>query len=139
MFRLIERNLICAVFLVFFVFQNQRNLAFVVHMEAINPIVTFVFQRASSYGLTVARTWAFSDGGYLPLQISLEARRYGIRLIRSFVNNYKDLGGGPPYVQWARNQGQSSNSDDDFYTNRVVKGYYKNHVRVMQISLSLSS
>ncbi|ERN03202.1 mannan endo-1,4-beta-mannosidase 7 [Amborella trichopoda] len=107
--------------------------------------VTSVFQQASSYGLTVARTWAFSDGGYRPLQISpgsynedmfngldfviSEARRYGVRLILSFVNNYKDLGGRPQYVQWAGNQGQSLNSDDDFYTNPVVKGYYKNHVK----------
>ncbi|ERN00800.1 hypothetical protein AMTR_s00103p00014500 [Amborella trichopoda] len=61
--------------------------------------------------------------------VTSEARRYGVRLILSFVNNYKDLGGRPQFVQWARNQGQSLNSDDDFYTNHVVRGYYKNHVR----------
>lgn len=30
--------------------------------------VTAAFREASSHGLTVARTWAFSDGGYRPLQ-----------------------------------------------------------------------
>lgn len=32
--------------------------------------VSAVFREASSHGLTVARTWAFSDGGYRPLQFS---------------------------------------------------------------------
>lgn len=32
--------------------------------------VSAVFREAKSYGLTVARTWAFSDGGYRPLQYS---------------------------------------------------------------------
>lgn len=30
--------------------------------------VSSVFQEASNHGLTIARTWAFSDGGYRPLQ-----------------------------------------------------------------------
>lgn len=32
--------------------------------------VSSAFQEASSYGLSVARTWAFSDGGDTPLQYS---------------------------------------------------------------------
>lgn len=32
--------------------------------------VSAAFQEASRHGLTVARTWAFSDGGYRPLQYS---------------------------------------------------------------------
>lgn len=32
--------------------------------------VTDTFQQASEYGMNVARTWAFSDGGYRPLQSS---------------------------------------------------------------------
>lgn len=32
--------------------------------------VSSVFREATSHGLTVARTWAFSDGGYRPLQYS---------------------------------------------------------------------
>ena len=59
-----------------------------------------------------------------------KARRHGIRLILSFVNNYKDFGGRPQYVEWARNAEVNVNGEDDFYTNPTVKKYYKNHVKV---------
>lgn len=59
-----------------------------------------------------------------------EARKYGIRLILSFVNNYNDFGGKLQYAQWARNAGARINSEDDFYTNQVLKDYFKNHIRV---------
>ncbi|XP_030498512.1 mannan endo-1,4-beta-mannosidase 7 isoform X1 [Cannabis sativa] len=106
--------------------------------------VSSAFQEASSHGLTVARTWAFSDGGYRPLQyapgsyndqtfkgldfVVAEARKHGIKLILSLVNNYESFGGKKQYVNWARNQGQYLTSDDDFFRNPIVKGYYKNHV-----------
>lgn len=32
--------------------------------------VSSAFQQASNHGLNIARTWAFSDGGYNPLQYS---------------------------------------------------------------------
>ena len=32
--------------------------------------VSSAFQEAKSHGLSIARTWAFSDGGYKPLQYS---------------------------------------------------------------------
>ena len=57
------------------------------------------------------------------------AKSYGIRLILSFVNNFKDYGGKAQYIQWGRNAGLNISSDDDFYTNPTVKGYYKNHVK----------
>ncbi|XP_031394438.1 mannan endo-1,4-beta-mannosidase 5-like [Punica granatum] len=107
--------------------------------------VSNVFHEASAAGLTVCRTWAFRDGGDRALQsspgvydervfqaldfVTSEARRYGIRLILSLTNNYHDFGGRPQYVQWARNAGATINGDDDFYTNDVVKGYYRNHVQ----------
>ncbi|CAK9160296.1 unnamed protein product [Ilex paraguariensis] len=47
----------------------------------------------------------------------------------SFVNNNNDFGGRTQYVQWARNAGAQINSNDDFYTNPVLKGYYKNRVK----------
>ncbi|KAM5576099.1 mannan endo-1,4-beta-mannosidase 7 [Rosa sericea] len=106
--------------------------------------VSLVFREATSHGLTVARTWAFSDGGYRPLQYSpgsyneqmfkgldfviAEARRYGIKLILSLVNNYENFGGKKQYVNWARSKGQYLTSDDDFFRNPIVKGFYKNHV-----------
>ncbi|KAF5780488.1 putative mannan endo-1,4-beta-mannosidase [Helianthus annuus] len=108
--------------------------------------VSQVLQDAANDGLSVCRTWAFADGGgYNALQISpgvynelvfqgldfvvAEARKYGIRLILSFVNHFKDFGGRPQYVEWARNSGVQVSSYDDFYTNPIVKGYYKNHVQ----------
>lgn len=56
-----------------------------------------------------------------------EAKNYGIRLILSLVNNYKEYGGRPQYCNWARSAGVAINNDDDFYTNDVIRGYYKNH------------
>ncbi|THU49797.1 hypothetical protein C4D60_Mb06t13310 [Musa balbisiana] len=57
-----------------------------------------------------------------------EARNHGIRLVLSLINNFKDYGGRTQYVQWARDAGESIQTDDDFYTNAKVKQYYKNHV-----------
>nr|XP_043616276.1 mannan endo-1,4-beta-mannosidase 5-like [Erigeron canadensis] len=107
--------------------------------------VSQVLQDAANAGLSVCRTWAFADGGDKALQISpgaydervfqaldfvvAEAGKYGVRLILSFVNNYKDFGGRPQYVEWARSSGLQIRDDDEFYTNPVVKGYYKNHVQ----------
>ncbi|XVF26253.1 hypothetical protein REPUB_Repub13aG0283000 [Reevesia pubescens] len=93
--------------------------------------VSSAFQQAKQHGLNIARTWAFSDGGDRPLQYSpvSEAKRYGIKLVLSFVNNYDQFGGKKQYVNWARNQGQSISSDDDFFPNSVVKEYYKNHIK----------
>ncbi|KAL0332913.1 UNVERIFIED_CONTAM: Mannan endo-1,4-beta-mannosidase 7 [Sesamum calycinum] len=109
------------------------------------PKVSAAFRQAAAHGLTVARTWAFSDGGYRPLQYSpgsyneqmfkgldfvvAEARRHGIKLILSLANNYDSFGGKKQYVNWARSRGQYLTSDDDFFRNSVVKGFYKNHIR----------
>ncbi|GMP44930.1 hypothetical protein CsSME_00013653 [Camellia sinensis var. sinensis] len=109
--------------------------------------VSSAFQQASNHGLTLARTWGFSDGGYRALQYSpgsyneqtfqgldfvvSEAKRYGIKLILSLVDNYENFGGKKQYVDWARSQGQNLASDDDFFTNSVVKGYYKNHIKTV--------
>lgn len=60
-----------------------------------------------------------------------EAKKYGIYLILSLINNYKDYGGIAQYVNWAKNGGFQVDNEDDFYTNEVVKGYYKNHVEVL--------
>ncbi|PIN11252.1 Mannan endo-1,4-beta-mannosidase [Handroanthus impetiginosus] len=109
--------------------------------------VTDKFGQASKYGMNVARTWAFSDGGYRALQTSpgvynedmfkgldfvvCEAKKHGIYLILSFVNNWEGFGGKKQYVQWARGQGHFLNNDDEFFTDPIVKGYYKNHVKAV--------
>jgi len=64
-----------------------------------------------------------------------EARKYGIYLILSLVNNFKDYGGRSQYVEWARERDQQLSDDDGFYTNSVVKEYYKNHVKVTHSSV----
>ncbi|CAA0833701.1 Mannan endo-1-4-beta-mannosidase 7 [Striga hermonthica] len=107
--------------------------------------VSNVFREAAAAGLTVCRTWAFSDGGDEALQISpgvyneyvfqaldfvvSEAAKNKIRLILSLSNNYQDFGGRSQYVSWAKSAGAQTSSDDDFYTNEVVKDYYKKHVQ----------
>ncbi|KAL9228762.1 hypothetical protein vseg_004309 [Gypsophila vaccaria] len=55
-----------------------------------------------------------------------EAKNNGIKLILSLVNNYKDYGGRQQYIQWA-----NLSNEDDFYTNSVVKGFYKNHIKTV--------
>nr|TKW15890.1 hypothetical protein SEVIR_5G263075v2 [Setaria viridis] len=71
--------------------------------------VTSALSQAAGAGLTVTRTWAFSDGGSNALQYSpgrynettfqgldfvlSEARKHGIRMILSLVNSYDSFGG----------------------------------------------
>ncbi|GAB4845082.1 Mannan endo-1,4-beta-mannosidase 2 [Ancistrocladus abbreviatus] len=98
--------------------------------------VSNLFAEAVAAGLCVCRTWAFSDGGYRALQISpgvydervFQANKYRVRLILSLSNNYHDFGGKAQYVNWAKDAGVPVNSEDDFYSNPVVKDHYKNHV-----------
>ncbi|KAF8008223.1 hypothetical protein BT93_K2024 [Corymbia citriodora subsp. variegata] len=109
--------------------------------------VTSAFQEAAKNGMNIARTWAFSDGVYRALQTSpgiynedmfkgldfviSEAGKNGVYLILSLVNNWHDFGGRKQYAQWARNSGQSLNNDDEFFTNSVIKGYYKDHIKAV--------
>ncbi|BAT82775.1 hypothetical protein LR48_Vigan07g285200 [Vigna angularis] len=107
--------------------------------------VSSAFQVAANHGLSIARTWAFSDAGDNPLQYSpgsynedmflgldfviSEARKHGTKLVLSLVNNYDDFGGKKQYVEWAKTEGQSLHSEDDFFTNPLVKGFFKNHIK----------
>ncbi|KAJ3696762.1 hypothetical protein LUZ61_000467 [Rhynchospora tenuis] len=107
--------------------------------------VVDVLSEAAANGLTVCRSWAFADGGDRALQLSpgvydehvfqaldyviSEAKNQGIRLILSLVNNFKDFGGRAQYVKWAQQAGALVNNTDDFYTNELVKQYYKDHIK----------
>ncbi|GAB2247642.1 hypothetical protein Droror1_Dr00007524 [Drosera rotundifolia] len=111
--------------------------------------VTTSYQQASSQGLTVARSMAYSNGGSKPLQYSpgnyneqmfqaldfviSEAANFGIHLIFTLGNNWNDYGGKDQYVQWARDQGQQISSDDGFFTNPLVKQFYKNNIQVYRL------
>ncbi|KAI4301623.1 hypothetical protein L6164_034883 [Bauhinia variegata] len=131
-------------------FLNGFNAYWLMYMASdpsTRPKVTATFQQASHHGLNVARTWAFSDGGYRALQVSpgsyseqtfqgldfviSEAGKYGVRLILSLVNNWHDYGGKNQYVQWAKERGQYVNNEDDFFTHPIVKQYYKNHIKAV--------
>lgn len=65
-----------------------------------------------------------------------EAKKYGIRLILCLVNNYADFGGKPQYVKWAKDYaGITLASDDSFFSDTTVKGWYKNHIRVESFTI----
>lgn len=60
-----------------------------------------------------------------------EARRHGIRLILSLVNNLKAYGGKTQYVKWAWEEGVGlSSSNDSFFYDPSVRRYFKNYVKV---------
>ncbi|XP_057794100.1 mannan endo-1,4-beta-mannosidase 7-like [Salvia miltiorrhiza] len=109
--------------------------------------ISSAFEQATNHSLLIARTWAFRDAGDSPLQSSpgsynqnmfqgldyviSEAGKHNIKLILSLVDNYNYTGGKQQYVKWARNEGQNISSDDDFFTNSLVKAYYKNHIKAV--------
>uniref|UniRef100_A0A0E0CRX5 mannan endo-1,4-beta-mannosidase n=1 Tax=Oryza meridionalis TaxID=40149 RepID=A0A0E0CRX5_9ORYZ len=109
-----------------------------------------VLRQAASLRATLVRTWAFSDGGYRPLQKSpgvynedmfmgldfviAEAKKRGLYLILSLVNNWDGFGGKKQYVQWARDQGHNLGSDDDFFRSDVTKQFYKNHAVLTRVN-----
>uniref|UniRef100_A0ACD5ZCV4 Uncharacterized protein n=1 Tax=Avena sativa TaxID=4498 RepID=A0ACD5ZCV4_AVESA len=108
--------------------------------------VIATLDQASRLDATLVRTMAFNDGGSnRPLQISpgvynedtftgldfviAEAKKRGIYLILSLVNNWSDLGGKRQYVQWARDQGHYLSSDENFFTDGLTQRFYMNHVK----------
>ncbi|KAL8032952.1 hypothetical protein ABFX02_13G131100 [Erythranthe guttata] len=111
--------------------------------------VSEMLKRGSQMGLTVCRTWAFSDGpdpNSLQLRpgvfnervfkaldyVLVEARKNGIRLILSLVNNLDAYGGKAQYVRWAEEAGVDvSSSTDSFFSNPTIKGYYRAYVKAI--------
>lgn len=61
-----------------------------------------------------------------------EARRNGVRLILSLVNNLSALGGKPMYVKWANVSGVnvSDSGSDPFFRDPTIKRYYRDYVKV---------
>ncbi|WOK95205.1 hypothetical protein Cni_G03912 [Canna indica] len=126
---------------------NSYWLMYTASFPAERSKVSFAFKEASSHGLRLVRTWAFKDGGFRPLQSSpgvynedmfqgldyviSEAKKHGVYLILSLVNNFNSFGGKRQYIQWAIDDGHFLSSDDDFFRDAVVKSFYKNHVKTI--------
>ncbi|XP_020596290.1 mannan endo-1,4-beta-mannosidase 6-like [Phalaenopsis equestris] len=60
-----------------------------------------------------------------------EAKAHNIRLILSLANNWDAYGGKSQYVKWGKAAGLNLTSDDDFFIDPTVKGYYKAHVKAV--------
>lgn len=58
-----------------------------------------------------------------------EAKKYKIRLILSLTNNWDAYGGKAQYVKWGKAAGLNLTSDDDFFSDPTLRGYYKAHVK----------
>ncbi|XP_031126615.1 mannan endo-1,4-beta-mannosidase 6 isoform X1 [Ipomoea triloba] len=115
--------------------------------ESTRGKVTEVFKQASSVGMTVCRTWAFNDGQWRALQktpgvydedvfkaldfVVSEAKKYKVRLILSFANNWEAYGGKKQYVKWGKDAGLNLTSDDDFFSHPTLKGYFKSHIKAV--------
>ncbi|KAI6704612.1 hypothetical protein NL676_007574 [Syzygium grande] len=111
--------------------------------------VSEMMRRGAGMGMTVCRTWAFSDGdGPNALQRSpgvfdervfrgldyviVEARRNRVRVILSLVNNLNAFGGKAQYIRWAQEAGENvSSSADSFFSHPTIKEYYKAYVKAV--------
>ncbi|RRT37899.1 hypothetical protein B296_00057896, partial [Ensete ventricosum] len=117
--------------------------------ESSRQRVSEIFHTGKKMGMTVCRTWAFNDGAYHALQVSLgifdervfklwqaldwvivEARRHGIRLLLSLVNNLQHYGGKTQYVKWAWDDGFGlSSSNDSFFFDPSIRSYFKIYLK----------
>lgn len=66
-----------------------------------------------------------------------EAKKYKIRLVLSLTNNWEGYGGKAQYVKWGKEAGLNLTSDDDFFSDPTVKGYYQAHIKVNLFSFLL--
>ncbi|KAK7342306.1 hypothetical protein VNO80_25253 [Phaseolus coccineus] len=116
--------------------------------EYSRPRVREMLKAGAKMGLTVCRTWAFNDGDYNALQSSpgvfneqafkaldyviAEARKHGIRLLLSLVNNLHAYGGKTQYVKWAWQEGVGlSSSNDSFFFDPSIRSYFKNYIKTI--------
>uniref|UniRef100_A0A1D1XMG2 mannan endo-1,4-beta-mannosidase n=1 Tax=Anthurium amnicola TaxID=1678845 RepID=A0A1D1XMG2_9ARAE len=107
-----------------------------------------MLQTGAKMGLTVCRTWAFNDGAYNALQVSLgrfdervfraldrviaEAHKHGIRLLLGLANNLQAFGGKTQYVKWAWEEGIGlSSSNDSFFFDPSIRSYFKIYLKTL--------
>ncbi|KAL9243812.1 hypothetical protein vseg_017654 [Gypsophila vaccaria] len=107
-----------------------------------------IMSGGSKMGLSVCRTWGFNDAAYHALQLHpghfddksfqaldfviAEARRNGVRLIFSLVNNLQAYGGKTQYVKWAWQEGVGiSSSNDSFFFDPTIQTYFKNYIKAV--------
>jgi mannan endo-1,4-beta-mannosidase len=109
-------------------------------------MVDDMLQTAAANGFTVVRTWGWletnqegvnfqSFDGTAPVYndgatglehldyVIARAGELGLKLVIPFTNNWADFGGMDQYVRWA-----GGSYHDDFYTNPVVKQWYKDWI-----------
>lgn len=66
-----------------------------------------------------------------------EARKNGVRLILSLVNNLQAYGGKTQYVKWAWQEGIGiSSSNDSFFYDPSIQTYFKSYIKVLFLSFS---
>jgi mannan endo-1,4-beta-mannosidase len=64
-----------------------------------------------------------------------EAKKNGIRLLLSLVNNYGDYGGKPQYVAWANQNGGNLNSEDDFFSDATIRSWFQDYIKVFAFTI----
>lgn len=63
--------------------------------------------------------------------VIVEARKNGVRLLLSLVNNLQAYGGKTQYVNWAWEEGIGiSSSNDSFFFDPSIHKYFKHYVKV---------
>lgn len=60
-----------------------------------------------------------------------KASQENVKLLINFTNNWDAFGGMNQYVKWAKLAGQNVDKHDDFYTNDVIKGWYKDYINAL--------
>lgn len=60
-----------------------------------------------------------------------KAEQEGVKLLITFTNYWEAFGGMGQYVKWAQEAGITGLSNDDFYTNETLKGWYKDYIKTL--------
>ena len=60
-----------------------------------------------------------------------QAEQHDMKLIITFTNYWDAFGGMGQYVKWAKQLGYSNLAKTDFYTNDLLKGWYKDYISTL--------